>query len=221
MLTEESYKKKVSFCFFLGGLCSRRGMTSFFFWHMMQVVVDGNRINLEILDTAGQKEFQAFRDVTIGYADGFLVIFSLTNRESFEEAKALARETRDNFHKPLVMAGNKKVIGGVPLCPVFSHVSLSSFVYALRFHTTCVLLCGGKGWFSRCFGQDLVDERTVSYDEASKFCKDNNIPYSECSAKVSQTPDHGSHPLFPIAPLDPATLAPSWFESIVCVVDGT
>ena len=74
-----------------------------------QVVVDGNRINLEILDTAGQKEFQAFRDVTIGYADGFLVIFSLTDAASFEEAKTLAQETKETFNKPIVMAGNKKV----------------------------------------------------------------------------------------------------------------
>ena len=95
--------------FFFSSLSLTRSHTRSLTLTLMKVVVDGNRINLEVLDTTGQKEFQAFRDVTIGYADGFLVVFSLTDPDSFEEAKALARDTLENFNKPIVMAGNKKV----------------------------------------------------------------------------------------------------------------
>ncbi len=74
-----------------------------------QVTVDGNNVRLEILDTAGQAEFSAFRDTAIGYADGFLVVFSIVDRGSFEEAKRLVQQVKDENKKPVLVAGNKLV----------------------------------------------------------------------------------------------------------------
>lgn len=71
--------------------------------------MDGSRIDLEIYDTTGQSEFKAFRDLTISYADGFLVIFSLCDKVSFEDAKKLALDCRDIQHKPVLFVGNKRV----------------------------------------------------------------------------------------------------------------
>ena len=79
--------------------------------HRKQVVIDDECALLDILDTAGQEEFSAMRDQYIRSAEGFLLVFSLTSRSSFEEAKAIynqilrVNEEKDNV--PVVLIGNK------------------------------------------------------------------------------------------------------------------
>lgn len=45
----------------------------------------------------------------MGFADGFLVMFSLDDAKSFEDAKVLAVETKEAQRKPIIFVGNKKV----------------------------------------------------------------------------------------------------------------
>ena len=44
---------------------------------------------LDILDTAGQEEYSALRDQYIKTGDGFLIIYSITDRWSFAEAEPI------------------------------------------------------------------------------------------------------------------------------------
>jgi GTPase KRas protein len=44
---------------------------------------------LDILDTAGQEEYSAVREQYIRTADGFLIVYSITDRSSFLEAEAI------------------------------------------------------------------------------------------------------------------------------------
>ena len=41
---------------------------------------------LDILDTAGQEEYSAMRDQYTRTGDGFLIVFAVDNRDSFENA---------------------------------------------------------------------------------------------------------------------------------------
>ena len=79
--------------------------------HRKQVVIDNQCSLLEIIDTAGQEEFLAMRDQYLRSAEGFLIVFSLTSRSSFEEAKQLFHQIhRVNEEKqriPIVFVGNK------------------------------------------------------------------------------------------------------------------
>ena len=76
-----------------------------------QVQVDNKKIQLEVIDTAGQEEFAGFRDVTIHYGDGFLIIYSVDELASWNNAKTLKgkidRIKNEKF--PMVVCGNKKV----------------------------------------------------------------------------------------------------------------
>ena len=42
--------------------------------------------HLDIIDTAGQEEYSSMRDQYMRQADGLLIVYDVTNRQSFDEA---------------------------------------------------------------------------------------------------------------------------------------
>ena len=78
--------------------------------HRKQTVIDDECAMLEILDTAGQEEYVAMRDQYLRSAEGFLLVFSLCSRPSFEEACELYEQilrAKDVESVPVVFVGNK------------------------------------------------------------------------------------------------------------------
>lgn len=77
----------------------------------VQVTVDGQTYDLEIVDTAGQEEFASFRDTSLEYGDGFLLVFGLNSSSSFEELQQLRTKilrVKDTDSFPMVIIGNKQ-----------------------------------------------------------------------------------------------------------------
>ena len=75
-----------------------------------QVTVDDVPCFLNILDTAGQEEYSAMRDQYMKTGQGFLLVFSLTTRSTFEEVNDLHNkilQAKDSDKVPLVLVGNK------------------------------------------------------------------------------------------------------------------
>lgn len=75
-----------------------------------QCVIDDVVAKLDILDTAGQEEFSAMREQYMRSGEGFLLVFSVTDRNSFDELvrfhkQILRVKDRDEF--PMMMVGNK------------------------------------------------------------------------------------------------------------------
>lgn len=48
-----------------------------------KVVLDGEEVQIDILDTAGQEDYAAIRDNYFRCGEGFLLVFSITEQESF------------------------------------------------------------------------------------------------------------------------------------------
>ncbi|XP_048847890.1 ras-related protein R-Ras [Brienomyrus brachyistius] len=72
--------------------------------------VDGKQTRLDILDTAGQEEFGAMREQYMRSGEGFLLVFALNDRGSYNEihkfhTQILRVKDRDDF--PMVLVGNK------------------------------------------------------------------------------------------------------------------
>ncbi|KAJ2861698.1 RAS1 protein, partial [Coemansia erecta] len=75
-----------------------------------QCHVDGETCALEILDTAGQEEYAAMRDYQIRSGDCFVIVYSITDLQSFEEAKVIAKQIpqiKEMDRVPMVLVGNK------------------------------------------------------------------------------------------------------------------
>jgi len=75
-----------------------------------QCVIDDTVARLDILDTAGQEEFSAMREQYMRSGEGFLLVFALTERASYEEIykfhkQVLRVKDRDEF--PMLIVGNK------------------------------------------------------------------------------------------------------------------
>ena len=75
-----------------------------------QVCIDGETCLLDILDTAGQDEYSAMRDQYMRTGQGFLLIYAITSRSSFDETKSFYDQilrVKDTDYVPLVLCGNK------------------------------------------------------------------------------------------------------------------
>ena len=65
---------------------------------------------LDILDTAGQEEYSAMRDMYVREGDCSMIVFSITSRSSFEEASTIIKwlvRLKDDENTPFVLIGNK------------------------------------------------------------------------------------------------------------------
>eukprot|EP00835_Amoeboradix_gromovi_P006641 NODE_826_length_3874_cov_0.571656.p2 type:complete len:187 gc:universal NODE_826_length_3874_cov_0.571656:2794-2234(-) len=73
-------------------------------------IIDGITYTLEILDTAGQESFSAIRDNYYKHAQGFLLIYDVTSKSSFEETEQIFQHierVRGSNKFPCVLVGNK------------------------------------------------------------------------------------------------------------------
>ena len=63
-----------------------------------------------VLDTAGQEEFSAMREQYMRSGEGFLLVYSVADRSSFEELPRLHRQilrVKDRDEFPMLMVANK------------------------------------------------------------------------------------------------------------------
>jgi len=75
-----------------------------------QITLDDESLMLDILDTAGQEEYSVMRDQYINSGQGFLLVYSVTSKRSFEtsgELKDKIIQVKEREHYPIVLCGNK------------------------------------------------------------------------------------------------------------------
>ena len=75
-----------------------------------QVRIDEETCLLDILDTAGQEEYSAMRDQYMRTGEGFLCVYSITERSTFEEIPAMFKQIErvtDCDNVPRVLLANK------------------------------------------------------------------------------------------------------------------
>jgi len=78
--------------------------------YRQQVTIDEETCLLDILDTAGQEEYSAMRDQYMRSGQGFLCVYSITNRGSFDEIRMFREQilrVKDADAVPMVIVGNK------------------------------------------------------------------------------------------------------------------
>jgi len=86
-----------------------------------QTVIDDETCLLDILDTAGQEEFSCMRDQYMRNSHGFLLVFAIDDRASFDELmvfhKQIMRvrdaEIEEGKTIPLVICGNKSDVSTI------------------------------------------------------------------------------------------------------------
>jgi len=75
-----------------------------------QCVIDEEVALLDVLDTAGQEEYSAMREQYMRTGEGFLLVYSITSRQSFEEIITFQQQilrVKDKDYFPMIVVGNK------------------------------------------------------------------------------------------------------------------
>lgn len=75
-----------------------------------QCVIDEEVALLDVLDTAGQEEYSAMREQYMRTGEGFLLVYSITSRQSFEEIMTFQQQilrVKDKDYFPIIVVGNK------------------------------------------------------------------------------------------------------------------
>ncbi|TNN54601.1 Ras-related and estrogen-regulated growth inhibitor [Liparis tanakae] len=74
-----------------------------------QANIDDEVVTMEILDTAGQEDVQQ-KEGHVRWGDGFVIVYDITDRGSFEEVaplRSLLEDVKRPKNVPLVLVGNK------------------------------------------------------------------------------------------------------------------
>ena len=75
-----------------------------------QCVIDDETALLDVLDTAGQEEYSAMREQYMRTGEGFLLVYSITSRSSFEEISTFQQQilrVKDRDSYPIIVVANK------------------------------------------------------------------------------------------------------------------
>ncbi|XP_049847934.1 uncharacterized protein LOC126304989 [Schistocerca gregaria] len=76
---------------------------------MKTVTIDGKRVKIQIWDTAGQERFRTITKTYYRGANGYILVYDVTNQESFDRVKYWLNEIKkngnENVYKTIV--GNK------------------------------------------------------------------------------------------------------------------
>ncbi|XP_023828241.1 ras-related protein M-Ras isoform X1 [Salvelinus sp. IW2-2015] len=78
--------------------------------YLKHTEIDAQWAILDVLDTAGQEEFSAMREQYMRTGDGFLIVFSVTDKASFEHVDRfhqLILRVKDRESFPMVLVANK------------------------------------------------------------------------------------------------------------------
>ncbi len=118
---------------------------------------------LEVLDTAGQEEYTALRDQWIRDGEGFVLVYSISSRASFDRIK--------KFHGQIQRVKESAAAGS----PTFPGSPLAQTMPSQSLGPAPVMLVGNK-----C---DRVTERAVSVQEGNALAKALSCDFVEASAK--------------------------------------
>ncbi|ODV89008.1 hypothetical protein CANCADRAFT_132871 [Tortispora caseinolytica NRRL Y-17796] len=75
-----------------------------------ECTIDGKVVLLDVLDTAGQEEYAAMRGQYMQSGEGFLLVYSVTSRSSFDEIQVFQQQilrVKDRDSVPMILVGNK------------------------------------------------------------------------------------------------------------------
>lgn len=107
------------------------------------IEIDNKVFDLEILDTAGVAQFTAMRELYIKSGMGFLLVYSVTDKQSLDELLELREQVlkiKDSNRVPMVLVGNKADLKNERVISIEDGIEVSSRWGKVPFYETSALL---------------------------------------------------------------------------------
>jgi GTPase KRas protein len=99
----------------------------------------GQKLTMNIIDTAGQDDFREMRASFYSGVDGFVLVYSITDRNSLLEAEEIYKDICQNLNKtrvPTVFVGNKADLRDEDSVPLADGVAMAKKLEALHLETS-------------------------------------------------------------------------------------
>ncbi|WWC86764.1 uncharacterized protein L201_001643 [Kwoniella dendrophila CBS 6074] len=141
-----------------------------------QWVVDDQPCLLEVLDTAGQEEYTALRDQWIRDGEGFLIVYSITSRPTFERVERIVERVMRVKDESNLSSSSSPYSNHFPN----SHPYNNNYQQQQNLNNKGripIVIVGNK--------KDQYHSREVSTDEGSNLSKFLNCDFYETSAKTN------------------------------------
>ena len=143
------------------------------------IELDGKTIKLQIWDTAGQERFRTISSTYYRGAHGIIVVYDITNHESFANVKRWLTEidkyARENVNKLLV--GNKSDLDDG------ADTKLRQVIWPLRL-AALACPCEALAVRSCAASQNGHPPRQVTYAQGKSYADSIDVPFLETSAKL-------------------------------------
>lgn len=99
-------------------------------FYRKEIAVDGAPSVLEILDTAGTEQFASMRDLYIKNGQGFVIVYSITSLQTFQDIKNMKESimrVKGTDKVPMLLVGNKSDLEHQREVPSQDGVGLASY----------------------------------------------------------------------------------------------
>ncbi|KAI5451198.1 RAS2 protein [Naganishia albida] len=133
--------------------------------------VDGQPCLLEVLDTAGQEEYTALRDQWIRDGEGFLIVYSVASRDTFDRVESILRRVRRVKEDAASLSVNGYSPYASPTTPSSAAATSAPIV-----------IIGNK--------RDLPHGREVMPEEGQRLAQRLGCEFFETSAKTGYNVDN-------------------------------
>jgi small GTP-binding protein len=144
--------------------------------------LDGKKYKFKIFDTAGQERFKSISKTTIKFSEGFMVIFSVIDRNSFEKVAEWIdniKETVQIQTKSIYLIGNKIDAPNREVLneEAFEYAKMNNLKY---FETSAKTGHGIKEVFNQLY-QDIYNlQKELGLDKDNLDLADRNNKKTSC-----------------------------------------
>lgn len=134
-----------------------------------KLTFDGRRIELAIWDTAGQERFRALGPLYYREANGAILVFDITDEDSFNQVKSWVKELKRMLGNDVVLCivGNKTDLEKDRTVPLETAEEYAKLVNAKLYHTSAKLNKGIEELFDDLAKRMLEKLPANSNDSAS------------------------------------------------------
>ncbi|KRX89406.1 GTP-binding protein, partial [Trichinella pseudospiralis] len=156
---------------------------------------NGNTLMLELIDTAGCRDFPAMRNLYMTIGDAFILVYSVDNQASFEEIKQIRKEISTINHKnaPVILVGNKIDLLHDGIIPERAVVGGEVEQYAKEANCSCVDASAGDFDSVERIFETLFQNALSSHEEYQKLRKRRqSMPLPTTSSNFVQRAERSS-----------------------------
>ncbi|KRY33763.1 GTP-binding protein [Trichinella spiralis] len=156
---------------------------------------NGNTLMLELIDTAGCRDFPAMRNLYMTIGDAFILVYSVDNQASFEEIKQIRKEIATINHKnaPVILVGNKIDLLHDGIIPERAVVGGEVEQYAKEANCSCVDASAGDFDSVERIFETLFQNALSSHEEYQKLRKRRqSMPLPTTSSNFVQRAERSS-----------------------------